>query len=310
MIALGGNAIKQPDERGTFGEQMRNVGIAAKQIAQIAEKGYEIAITHGNGPQVGNLLIQQEQGSHMVPPQPLVVLGAMTQGQIGYMMQQNLYNLLAASGKEVATVITQVIVSKDDPDFQDPTKPVGPYYDEETAKSLAEENDWIVKKVRPTGDKPWRRVVPSPIPLGIAEASVIRRLVERGVIVIASGGGGIPVFRNHKGNLEGVDAVIDKDRAGAKLAEGVNADIFLILTDVEHALLNFGTDHETPVKEATISQARQYLSEGHFKAGSMGPKVEAAIGFVERGGDRAVITSLDKAAEALEGNSGTHIIPS
>jgi carbamate kinase len=309
MIALGGNAIKQPDERGTFGEQMRNVSTAARQIAQIAEKGYEIAITHGNGPQVGNLLIQQEQGAHMVPPQPLVVLGAMTQGQIGYMMQQNLYNLLTASGKEVATVITQVIVSKDDPDFQDPTKPVGPYYDEETAKSLGKENDWIVKKVRPTGDKPWRRVVPSPIPLGIAEASVIRRLVERGVIVIASGGGGIPVFRNQKGNLEGVDAVIDKDRAGAKLAEEVSAEILLILTDVEYALLNFGTDHETPVKEATIAQARQYLSEGHFKAGSMGPKVEAAIGFVERGGDRAIITSLDKAAEALEGNSGTHIIP-
>lgn len=308
MIALGGNAIKQPDERGTFREQMRNVGIAARQIAQIAEKGYEIAITHGNGPQVGNLLIQQEQGAHMVPPQPLVVLGAMTQGQIGYMMQQNLYNLLSKSGKEVATVVTQVIVSKDDPDFQDPTKPVGPYYDEETAKSLGRENDWIVKKVRPTGDKQWRRVVPSPTPLGIAEASVIRRLVERGVIVIASGGGGIPVFRNQKGDLEGVDAVIDKDRAGAKLAEEVDADIFLILTDVEYALLNFGTDHEAPVKKATISQARQYLSEGHFKAGSMGPKVEAAIGFVERGGDTAIITSLDKAAEALEGNSGTHII--
>jgi len=309
MIALGGNAIKQPHERGTFQEQMRNVETAAVQIAEIARNGYEIAITHGNGPQVGNLAIQQEQGAHMVPQQPLVVLGAMTQGQIGYMMQQNLNNLLADDGKEVATVVTQVVVSRDDPDFQDPTKPVGPYYDEDTAKRLAAENGWIVKQVRPTGEKTWRRVVPSPIPLGIAEAGVIKRLVESGTIVIASGGGGIPVIRNGEGRLEGVDAVIDKDRAGAKLAEEVDAEIFLILTDVEHALLNFGTDHEAPIKKMTVAEAKRYLGEGHFKAGSMGPKVEAATGFVERGGERAIITSLDKAADALDGGSGTHIVP-
>jgi carbamate kinase len=309
MIALGGNAIKQPHERGTFEEQMRNVETAAVQIATIARNGYEIAITHGNGPQVGNLAIQQEQGAHMVPEQPLVVLGAMTQGQIGYMMQQNLNNLLADDGKEVATVVTQVIVSRDDPDFQDPTKPVGPYYDEETAKRLGAENDWIVKQVRPTGEKTWRRVVPSPIPLGIAEAGVIKKLVESGTIVIASGGGGIPVVRNGEGKLKGVDAVIDKDRAGAKLAEEVDANMFLILTDVEHALLNFGSEDEAPIEKMTVTEAKRYLSEGHFKAGSMGPKVEAAMGFVERGGERVVITSLDKAADALEGRTGTHIVP-
>ncbi|MBN2334685.1 carbamate kinase [Candidatus Bathyarchaeota archaeon] len=309
MIALGGNAIKQPHEKGTFKEQMRNVEIASKQIAEIARKGYEIAITHGNGPQVGNLAIQQEQGAHMVPEQPLVVLGAMTQGQIGYMMQQSLNNLLAGDGKEVATVVTQVIVSRDDPDFQDPTKPVGPYYDEKTAKRLGAENDWIVKQVRPTGEKTWRRVVPSPIPLGIAEASVIKKLVESGTIVIASGGGGIPVIRNGDGKLEGVDAVIDKDRAGAKLAEEVGVNIFLILTDVEYALLNFGTENEKPVKKMTISEAKKYSAEGHFKAGSMGPKVEAAMGFVERGGERTIITSLDKAVDALMGKTGTHIVP-
>jgi len=309
MIALGGNAIKQPHEKGTFEEQMRNVDTAAVQIATIARNGYEIAITHGNGPQVGNLAIQQEQGAHMVPEQPLVVLGAMTQGQIGYMMQQTLNNLLAKDGKEVATVVTQVIVSRDDPDFQDPTKPVGPYYDEETAKRLGAENGWIVKQVRPTGEKTWRRVVPSPIPLGIAEASVIKKLVESGTIVIASGGGGIPVIRNGEGKLEGVDAVIDKDRAGAKLAEEVDLNIFLILTDVEHALLNFGSEDEAPVEKMTVTEAKKYLSEGHFKAGSMGPKVEAAMGFVERGGERAIITSLDKAADALEGKTGTHIVP-
>ena len=309
MIALGGNAIKQPHEKGTYKEQMTNVETACQQIAEIAREGYEIAITHGNGPQVGNLAIQQEQGAHMVPAQPLFVLGAMTQGQIGYMMQQSLQNLVSKEGKQVATVVTQVIVSTDDPDFQDPSKPVGPYYGEETAKKLASENDWIVKQVKPNGDKPWRRVVPSPKPLGIAEAVSIKKMVESGAIIIASGGGGIPVYRNKSGKLEGVDAVIDKDRAGAKLAEEVGADIFLILTDVEHALLNYGTDHEEPVKEVTVDQARKYLSEGHFKAGSMGPKIEAAMGFVERGGDHAIVTSLDKAVDALAGKTGTHIVP-
>jgi carbamate kinase len=309
MIALGGNAIKQPHEKGTFEEQMSNVAIASKQIAEIARGGYEIAITHGNGPQVGNLAIQQEQAASLVPPQPLVVLGAMTQGQIGYMMQQTLHNLLAGDGKEVATVVTQVIVSEDDPDFQDPTKPVGPFYDEATAKRLVEENRWVVKQVRPTGDKTWRRVVPSPIPLSIAEAKVIHRLVESGVIVIASGGGGIPVIRNSSGKLEGIDAVIDKDRAGAVLAAEVDADIFLILTDVEYALLNFGKENEKPIRTMTVDEAKRYLAEGHFKAGSMGPKVEAALGFVERGGDHAIITSLDKAVDALEGKTGTHITP-
>ena len=309
MIALGGNAIKQPHEKGTYKEQMANVETASSQIAEIARQGYEIAITHGNGPQVGNLAIQQEQGVSMVPAQPLFILGSMTQGQIGYMMQQSLHNLLASEGKQVATVVTQVIVSTDDPDFQDPTKPVGPYYDEETAKKLGAENDWIVKQVKPNGDKPWRRVVPSPIPLGIAEAAIIKRLVESGAIIIASGGGGIPVYRTKSGKLEGVDAVIDKDRAGAKLAEEVGADIFLILTDVEYALLNFGTDHEEPVREVTVEQAKKYLKEGHFKAGSMGPKIEAAMGFVERGGDHAIITSLDKAVDALAGKTGTHILP-
>ena len=308
MIALGGNAIKQPDETGTFKEQMENVKTASEQIGQIARMGYEIAITHGNGPQVGNLAIQQEQGASMVPEQPLFVLGAMTQGQIGFMLQQNLHNILAEDGKDVSTVITQVVVSKEDPDFQDPSKPVGPYYTEENAKKLAKENGWLVKKVKPTGNKTWRRVVPSPIPISIVESKVIKRIVESGTIVIASGGGGIPVITNGEGKLEGVDAVIDKDRAGAKLAEEVNADIYLILTDVEHALLNFGSENEKPIDQMTLKEADKYLEEGHFKAGSMGPKVGAAKIFVERGGDHAIITSLDKAVDALEGKTGTRIV--
>jgi carbamate kinase len=307
LVALGGNAIKQPDEKGTFEEQMRNVEIASKQIAQLVRHGYELVITHGNGPQVGNLDIQQEAAADQVPPQPLVVLGAMTQGQIGYMMQQNLHNILDGDGKQVVTVVTQVLVSPEDPDFKDPTKPVGPFYTEEVAKKLANERGWVVKKVRPSGDKTWRRVVPSPMPLGIAEAKAIQKMVEAEMIVIASGGGGIPVYKNKSGRLEGVDAVIDKDRAGAKLAEEVGSDILLILTDVENAMMDYGKATQKPIKMMTVTEAKKRLSEGHFGAGSMGPKVEAALGFVVRGGDRAVITSLAKAVDALEGKTGTHI---
>jgi carbamate kinase len=309
IIALGGNAIKQPHEKGTFNEQMNNVKVAANQIAEIAKKDYNIVITHGNGPQVGNLAIQQEQAEHMVPAQPLVVLGSMTQGQIGYMLQQNLRNNLIKRGKQVVTIVTQVIVSKDDPDFQDPSKPVGPYYTELEAKNLAKDNKWIVKKVRPNGEKIWRRVVPSPNPLGIAEGKAIKLMVDVGILVIASGGGGIPVIENNNGLLEGVDAVIDKDRAGAKLAQVVGSQIYLILTDVEHALLDFGKTSERPIKQMTVDEAKKFGREGHFKAGSMGPKVEAATSFVEQGGERAIITSLDKAVEALEGKTGTQIIP-
>jgi carbamate kinase len=308
MIALGGNAIKQPHEKGTFKEQMNNVETASLQIAEIVKNGYNLVITHGNGPQVGNLAIQQEQSLQVVPAQPLVVLGAMTQGQIGYMIQQKLGNILRKDGRMVATVVPQVLVGKDDPDFMDPSKPVGPFYSEDNAKKLAQENGWIVKQVRPTGDKTWRRVVPSPMPLGIVEAEAIRNLVESGVIVIASGGGGIPVFKNDKGSLNGVDAVIDKDRAGAKLAEEVNADIFLVLTDVEFAMKNYSKPDEEPIIMMTISEARALSTDGHFGEGSMGPKVEACIGFVERVGDRAIITSLENAADALEGLTGTHII--
>jgi len=309
LIALGGNAIKQPDEKGTFEEQMKNVEIASKQIAQLVRRGYDLVITHGNGPQVGNLAIQQEAAADQVPSQPLVVLGAMTQGQIGYMIQQTLHNILDGDGKLVATIVTQVLVSPEDPDFKDPTKPVGPFYTEEVAKRLAAERGWVVKKVRPTGDKTWRRVVPSPAPLGIAEAKAIKTMVDTGMIVIASGGGGIPVYRNKSGKLEGVDAVIDKDRAGSKLAEEVGSDVLLILTDVEYAMTDYGKSTQAPLRRMTVNEAKKRLSEGHFGAGSMGPKVEAALGFVERGGERAIITSLEKAVDALEDKTGTHIVP-
>ena len=308
MIALGGNAIKQPDERGTVEEQMRNVATACRQIAEIAKRGYKIIITHGNGPQVGNLAIQQDQAQDLVPAQPLVVLGSMTQGQIGYMMQQSLRNILGEGGWEVVTVVTQVLVDKDDPDFTDPHKPVGPFYTEDEADRLNAEKGWTIRKVRPNSDRQWRRVVPSPVPLGIAEGKSIKKMVDAGMIVIASGGGGIPVILNDDGRLEGVDAVIDKDRAGGVLADEVGADIFLILTDVDSARLDYGKPTERPIERMTSTQAKAYSEEGHFLPGSMGPKVEACVKFVEHSGERAIITSLERAAEALEGRAGTTIV--
>jgi len=305
LVALGGNAIKQPEDKGTFEEQMRNVEIASQQIAQLVKKGYDLVITHGNGPQVGNLAIQQEAALDQVPALPLVALGAMTQGQIGYMMQQSLQNILQGS-KQVATVVTQVVVSENDPDFGDPTKPVGPFYTEEEAKSFSTSRGWIMKKVKPSGEKAYRRVVPSPIPLRIVESKAIKKLVEAGIIVIASGGGGIPVLEKN-GKLIGIDAVIDKDRAGARLAKAVEANILMILTDVDYAMVDYGKPTQRPLKKLTIAEAKHRLLEGQFGAGSMGPKIEAAIGFVQEGGEKAIITGLGSAVDAIEGKMGTHI---
>jgi carbamate kinase len=308
-IALGGNAIKQADEKGTAAEQFSNVRKTCEQIVNLNKMNYKVILTHGNGPQVGNLLIQQEEGKKLVPPQPLDVCGSMTQGQIGYMFQNQLQNLFKKEGKNIpiATVVTQVLVSPDDPDFENPSKPVGPFYTEEEAKKLKEEKGYIVKKVKPV-EKGWRRVVPSPEPKDIMEIEAIKSMLSARVIVIASGGGGIPVYWK-EGELVGIEAVIDKDKAGNVLAQKVGADIFMILTDVEKALLNYGKENETAVGEVTVSEIEKYAAEGHFLAGSMGPKVAAAIRFVKAGGKKAIITSLDKAIDALEGKTGTVIIP-
>ena len=306
VIALGGNAIKRAEEEGTAEQQLRNVKITCKHILEIIKRGYRVVITHGNGPQVGNLLIQQEEASKLVPPQPLDILGAMTQGQIGYMLQQTLINYLREEKLNipVATIITQVLVDKDDPDFNNPSKPVGPFYTRKEAEKLIEEKGYIIKKVKP-GRKAYRRVVPSPDPIEIIEKDVIKMLVEAGFIVIASGGGGIPVI-DQNGQLRGVEAVIDKDLAGERLAEIVDADIFLILTDVEKVKLNFRKPNEKDLDKLTIAEAEKYLEEGHFLPGSMEPKVKACIRFLKAGGEKAIITSLDKAIEALEGKTGTH----
>lgn len=316
LIALGGNAIKQAHERGTTEEQFRNCDITTKLIAEIVKRMKpedRLIITHGNGPQAGNLLVQQEAAKDIVPAQLMDIVGAMTQGQIGYMLQQTLMKHLKDAGIDmpVAAIVNQVLVDENDPEFFGDTasKPVGDFFTEEEAKKLKEEHpEYIIKKVKPKGEKVWRRVVPSPDPIANVEAEAIRRMVDAGIIVIASGGGGIPVVRGEGGHLKGVEAVIDKDLSGERLAEVVNADVFLILTDVEKAKLNFGKPNEKPVDRMTLSEAKKYLAEGHFLPGSMGPKVKACIRFLEWGGQRAIITSLDKAVDALEGRTGTHIV--
>jgi carbamate kinase len=311
VVALGGNAIKQADERGTTEEQFHNVDVTTKQIAKIAKAGYRLVVTHWNGPQAGALLIQQEECDALVPAQTLAVCGAMTQGQIGWMMQNRLAFHLMREGVNAAicTVVTQVEVSDQDPDFQDPSKPVGPFYSKEEALHLAGTKNYIVKEVKPGIEKNWRRVVPSPEPVDIVESESINDLLNGGVIVIASGGGGIPVKKNGDGSYSGVEAVIDKDRAGFKLAQAVKADKFLILTDVGKVFLNFNKPEQKALDRLTVKEAESYLAEGHFLAGSMGPKIEAAIRFVNWSGKEAIITSLDKALEAVEGKTGTHIVP-
>lgn len=306
VIALGGNAILQPGQEGTFENQLENVRISTEIISRIIKNGHQVIITHGNGPQVGNILRQNEEAKHVVPPFPLDVCSAESQGFIGYMLDQSLKNELQKLGvtKHVVSLLTQTEVSKDDPAFKDPTKPIGLFYSEEEAKKLAEEKNWDVKEDAGRG---WRRVVASPKPQTILGSDTIKMLVDTGAIVIASGGGGIPVVKNEQGLLEGVEAVIDKDNSAFKLAEEVGADMLMILTDVPNAYINYGKPNQKMLQKVTLEEAKQHIEAGHFSAGSMGPKMAAAVAFAERGG-KAVICSLDQADLAIEGNAGTMII--
>ncbi len=316
LVALGGNAIKQAHEKGTSIEQFLNCEKTTRLLAQIVKRmrpDDRLVITHGNGPQAGNLLVQQDTGKELVPPQDLDVVGAMTQGQIAYMLQQTLDNYLRELGIKIPVVgvVNRVRVSRDDPEFagENASKPVGNFLTEAEAKEIKKTRlDYIFKKVKPRGEKCWRRVVPSPDPISNIEDEAIRRMVDAGIIVVASGGGGIPVVLDPDGHYRGVDAVIDKDLAGERLAEVIGADTFLILTDVEKVKLNFGKPDEEEMDRMTLAEAKRYLAEGHFLAGSMGPKVKACIRFIEWGGKRAVISSLDKVTEALDGKTGTEIV--
>lgn len=305
VIALGGNAILQPKQQATYENQLENVRKSCEVIARIVKQGYEVIVTHGNGPQVGNILRQQDEAKDVVPQFPLDVCSAESQGFIGYMMDQCLKNELHKLGlnKAVLSMLTQTEVSKEDPAFQNPTKPIGVFYSEEEAKCLAEEKGWIVKEDAGRG---WRRVVPSPMPKSIIGADVIGSLTDQGTIVIAAGGGGIPVSRQADGTLEGVEAVIDKDRSGYQLAQDVHADIFMILTDVQNVYVNYGKPDQKSLETISLEEAKRYADEGQFSVGSMGPKMESAIGFAEKGGT-SIICSLDQADLALEGKAGTRI---
>ncbi|MEW6308595.1 MAG: carbamate kinase [Bacillota bacterium] len=307
VVALGGNAIIQPKQKGTAAEQRENIQTTARQISALVRGGYRVIVTHGNGPQVGNILIQQEEGAGVVPPMPLDVCGAKSQGYLGYMLQQALSNELKAAGLDATavTIVTQVAVDPQDKAFADPTKPVGPFYTEERARELEAAKGWRMKEDAGRG---WRRVVASPDPKRIVEAEAIRAIVRTGAVVIACGGGGIPVHESAAG-LSGLEAVIDKDLAGERLAQEVEADILLILTDVEQAAINYRQPGETWLGTITVAEARRYQAEGHFRAGSMGPKMEAAVRFTANGGEFALITSLDKATAALAGRTGTRIVP-
>jgi len=309
VIALGGNAILQLGQRGTIQEQLENVDIACRHLVEIVSSGkYRMVITHGNGPQVGNILLQNEAASNLIPPMPLDVCDAATQGTIGYMIQQTLANRLRTLNlpHNITTVVTQVIVDKNDPAFKNPTKPVGPFYDLAKAQKLCRDRGWVIVKDSGRG---YRRVVPSPRPLKIQETRIIRDMLDSGEIVIAVGGGGIPVVREKDRSLRGIEAVIDKDLAAERLAGDINAEIFMILTDVEQVMLNYGGVNEVRIDRMTVAEAENYLKEGQFGEGSMKPKVEAGINFIKAGGEKMIITALNKASKALEEKAGTIITP-
>lgn len=309
LVALGGNALLRKGEKGSFEEQYRNVADTVKRIADLVERGYKVVITHGNGPQVGATLLRHDAGQKLygIPPFPMDVCGAETQGFIGYAIQQALRNELKSRGldKYVVTVVTRVIVDKEDPAFKNPTKPVGPFYTKEEAEKLQKRFPNFV--YREDAGRGWRRVVPSPDPKIIAERYAIKALLDAGFIVIASGGGGIPIIEED-GMARGVEAVIDKDLAGQRLATLIGANRFVMLTDVPGAYLHYGTPQQELLTRVTVEKMRKYMEQGHFKAGSMGPKVKAAIRFVESGGEEAIIAELNQLIEAIEGRAGTHVI--
>jgi carbamate kinase len=307
VVAIGGNSLIKDKNHQTVEDQYLAAGATAYHIAQMIKSGWEVAIGHGNGPQVGFILRRSELARHELHDVPLDVCGADTQGAIGYALQQNLYNHFLDMGidKSVTTVVTQVEVDRHDPAFQNPTKPIGSFMDQDDALRRRSQEGWDVVEDSGRG---WRRVVASPIPKRVVELEAVNKLIEAGVVVITVGGGGIPVVADEEGRLQGVAAVIDKDYASGLLATSIGAELFVISTAVEKVALNFGTPDQRWVDHMTLSEAKQYLAEGtHFKKGSMAPKIQAIIWFLEQGGQRAIITNPENVARALAGETGTHI---
>ncbi|GEL20869.1 carbamate kinase [Pseudonocardia asaccharolytica] len=311
IVALGGNAFTREDQQGTYAEQAHNARAMAQTVHALRRTGWNVVVVHGNGPQVGNLAIQHEEGAALVPPLPLSALGAMTQGQLGSLIAMSLHQTAPRDGVEVAAVVTHVAVSLDDPAFADPRKPIGPFFHGDAVTEMIQTRGWTMAEDAGRGH---RRVVASPQPHAIVEARTIRTLVEDGVIVVAAGGGGVPVVDDGRG-YTGVDAVVDKDYAAQRLANQLGAEALVLVTGVPHVALDFGTPQQRTITEIGVDEMEEHLHEGQFPEGSMGPKVRAAIHFLRNGGGTVVITTPEYAASALsdapglDGRMGTRIVP-
>ena len=304
VVALGGNALIKKNQEGTIHEQFENTRRISTSIVKIIKNGWDVVITHGNGPQVGAILLQNDIAKDVTPSMPLGICVAESEGLIGYMIQQCLSNALKKEcvEKPVVTLITQVLVDEDDPSFANPTKPIGPYYDEKEAVDVLKEGYQVMKQ--PDG---WRIVVPSPDPKSIVEGDIIKKMLDDNIIVIASGGGGMPVIEKEDWGLEGLEAVIDKDLASERLAESIHAELLMILTNVEKVYLNYKKPNENGLDKIKLKDLKKYYEEGQFPVGSMGPKILAAIRFLESGGKKVIISHVDKGWEALNEKTGTHI---
>lgn len=308
VVAVGGNSLIRDKAHQTVPDQYAASVESMARITDMIEAGWDVVITHGNGPQVGFILRRTELAIHELHPVPLDYCGADTQGAIGYMFQRALYNEFRKRGlaKQAATVITQALVDRDDPAFKNPSKPIGSFMDQTTASQHSQSEGWAVVEDAGRG---WRRVVPSPLPIRIVERDAIESLIRAGYVVISNGGGGIPVIEDDQGNLVGVEAVIDKDFGGALMATSINAELFLITTAVEKVALHYNKPDQRWLDRMTLGEARQYLNEGHFAKGSMEPKIRAIIGYLERGGQQALITDPGNIGRALAGETGTWIVP-
>lgn len=306
VVSLGGNALIRRGERGTIEEQFAHTRACTSQLSRMVRDGFKIVITHGNGPIVGNIVIRNEAAKNTVPPMPLYICDADSEGGIGYMIQQTLYNSLRGieEVRDVVTVITQVVVDGKDPAFETPSKPIGPFYTEEEAAELNRARGWILREDSGRG---YRRVVPSPRPKRIIETEVIRQLALSCVITIAAGGGGVPVVESASGDLQGVDAVIDKDLATSLLARELGAECFINLTQVDSVYLNYGSNGRRALRDVGLDEISAYYEQGHFPPGSMGPKIEAAIEFLRAGGKEVIITSPELVADAMQGRAGTRL---
>lgn len=306
LVSLGGNAILKHTDKGTAEEQFFNTAKTSQVLVNMLKDNYHIVLTHGNGPQVGDILLAYDISKNTIPPMPLDVCVAQTQGMIGFMLQLSLENSLMKENmkKSIVTILTQTIIDRNDPQLNKPSKPIGPFYTVEEAEKLRNNHDWTI--INDSG-RGFRRVVPSPLPIGFVEESSIKTLYNEDKLVIACGGGGIPVMKNKAGCYEGVEAVVDKDHTSSLLASKIGAEVLLILTDVDKVAINYGKPDQKYLDHLTVPQAKNYLALGHFPPGTMGPKIESTIDFIESGGKKAIITSIENSIKALKGQAGTTI---